>query len=149
MNILFFLILILLSGFLYIEYKNWKYRDTPLEHKPERRRVRKIRELEQLGVTLLEETERQLNSEKMQTRSGLKFIMKMMAELYQAELQRTLKINELVEQFEIMKSQNMLSWAQAHPKTAWFLGILILSIIVDEIRVPLLRIALGYLGISF
>lgn len=115
----------------------------------ERRRTRKVPELEPLGEKMLKETEDMLNRERLHTRDGLKFIMKMMSELYVNDMRRTLKVNELVEQFEILRHKNLIAWIEDHKKLSLFLLLLFFSVMADEIRVPLVRFAFSYIGVNF
>jgi len=114
----------------------------------ERRRTRKVSELEPLGEQILKETEEMLDRDKLATRDGLKFIMKMMQELYIADMRRTLKMNELVEQFEVLRHKSLVSWIEDHKKFSLFLVLNFLALIVPEIRQPILRYALAQIGVQ-
>src|SRR5262245_55651776 len=113
-------------GFLIIELRsrrNGKYPYLGIE----RRKTRKIAELEPLGEGILKETEGMIDKERLATRDGLKFIMKMMSELYIADMRRTLKTNELVEQFETLRHKNLVSWIEEHPKLSYFILLLFIA----------------------
>lgn len=114
----------------------------------ERRKVRKINELDPLGERMIAKTERMLTDDKLETREGVKFIMEMMRDIYISDAQKTLKVNEIVEQFEILRNKSITVWIQDHPKAFLFLMTLAFAWVTDEIRAPLIRQALNYLGIN-
>lgn len=134
-----------LIGLMVIELRNRGAKKGYTGH--ERRRTRKVIELEPLGETILHETQEMLDKEKLATRDGLKFIMRMMQELYVSDMRRTLKVNELVEQFEIIHNKTLISWIEARPKVALFLSLIAMALVVDEIRQPILRYALSQVGV--
>ncbi len=114
----------------------------------ERRNVRKLAELEPLGESILKETEEMLDNDKLATRDGLKFIIKMMGELYMSDVRRTLKVNEIVEQINLIQNKSVVAWIEARPKLALFLSLVIMSLIVPEIRDPILHYALSQIGVT-
>ena len=132
-------------GWLIIEIRS--RRNSKPWHIVERRRPRKVTELEPLGEGILKETEEMIDKERLATRDGLKFIMKMMSELYVADMRRTLKTNELVEQFEMIRHKNLVTWIEDHPKLSYFLLLVFVALIVDEIRLPIVRLILAKIGI--
>jgi len=136
---------VFLIGSLVIEYRG---RDQKGYLGSERRRTRKIVELEPLGEAILKETEEMLDKDRLQTRDGLKFIMRMMQELYLADMRRTLKMNELVEQFEILRHKSFIAWIEEHKKFSLFIVLTFFSIIIPEIRLPILRYAFGLIGVQ-
>jgi hypothetical protein len=148
LSILIALAIFFVLGSLWIEFRERRQAKAEYTGR-ERRRTRKVPELEPLGEALLKETQEMLNHERLRTREGLKFIMKMMSELYISDMRRTLKVNELVEQFEILRHKNLISWIEDHKKLSLALMLLFFSFMADEIRVPLVRFALSYIGVSF
>lgn len=132
-------------GFVIIELRS--RRNSKPGYIVERRRPRKVTELEPLGEGILKETEEMIDKERLATRDGLKFIMKMMSELYVADMRRTLKTNELVEQFEMIRHKNLVTWIEDHPKLSYFLLLVFVALIVDEIRLPIVRLIMAKIGI--
>jgi hypothetical protein len=114
----------------------------------ERRKTRKITDLEPLGEAVLKETQEMIDRDRLATRDGLKFIIKMMQELYVSDMRRTLKVNELVEQMNIIQHKSLISWIELRPKLALFIALVILSLIVDEIRQPIMVYAFSQIGIK-
>jgi hypothetical protein len=72
----------------------------------------------------------------------------MMQELYIADMRRTLKVNELVEQFNVLEAKSVISWVEKQPKLAFFLGLLVLAIVVPEIRDPIFQYTLKQISIG-
>lgn len=145
--ILLFLLLAFLIGSALIEISN-RGRKKGGGYFVEKRRTRKITALEPLGTQILAEVSTMLNEEKLNTRSGLKMLMKLMSETYVADVQRTMKVNEITEQFEILRSKNVVIWIEERPKLALALTLLFFGWTTDELRIPLLREALSRIGIS-
>lgn len=133
-------------GVIWIEFQARRKKSSD-HYGPERRRTRKIAELEPLGESILKETQHMLDQERLHTRDGLKFIMRMMSELYVADMRRTLKVNELVEQMEVLRHKSLIAWIEDRPKFSLFMALVILALVVDEFRVPILRFALAKIGV--
>jgi len=145
-RILLGLVFLFALGYFFIEYR--ERAEKKVYGGAERRKTRKITELEPLGETILRETEEMLDRDRLQTRDGLKFIMKMMGELYVADMRRTLKMNEVVEQLEVMRHKSLIAWIEDHKKTALFLLLIFFALVLPEIRLPILRYAFGLIGVQ-
>ncbi len=115
----------------------------------ERRSVRKVAELDPLGDAMLKRTNQLLEQDEIDTRSGLKLLIEMTQDIYISDIRKTMKINEVVEQVNIIQNKSVITWIEARPKLALFLSLLIMSLIVPEIRDPILRYALSQIGVTF
>lgn len=147
-NAIILMVVLFGIGYLLIEFRSRRNGKYPQGYiGVERRQTRKIAELEPLGEGILKETEEMIDKERLATRDGLKFIMKMMSELYIADMRRTLKTNELVEQFETLRRKNLIGWIEANQKLAYLIFLAFVALIVDEIRVPIVRLIIAKIGI--
>jgi hypothetical protein len=105
----------------------------------ERRRTHKIDLLQPLGNDVLDEAMQLIDENKLRTRDGMRFITKIMQEIHSADVQRTLKINEIVEQFETLRNKSLMIFSEKYPKLSLLIILLIFAWITDEIRAPVIR----------
>jgi hypothetical protein len=145
-TLLLFLAAVHLMGSIVIELVNRSRKYNYLGS--ERRKTRKIAELDPLGEDILREVDEMLDQDKISMEDGLKFIIRMMQRLYVADTHRTLKVNELVEQFNLIQNKNVMSWIEERPKLALFVSLVMMALVVDEIRGPIMKFALSQIGID-
>jgi len=139
-------IVIFAAGSILIEVRN----ATRLGSKPviERRKTQRVEKLEPLGQDVLDGAMNLVDENKLKTREGMRFIIKVMQEVYKSDLERTAKVNEVVEQFETLRSKSLMVFAEKYPKLSLFMILLIFAWITDEIRGPIIRAIFASVHIS-
>lgn len=105
----------------------------------ERRKTQRVEKLEPLGQEVLDGAMNLVDENKLKTREGMRFIIKVMQEVYKSDVERTQKVNEVVEQFETLRSKTVMVFAEKYPKLSLFLVLLIFAWTTDEIRGPIIR----------
>jgi hypothetical protein len=144
------LLFIFIVGLADIEIKERrKINDEKRYFGEERRQVRKVPKLDEepASSTAMSKMEELLQEDKIETRDGLRFIMSMMSELYIADFKRNLKINQVIEQLEILQNKTIIYWIEQNKKTAWLFTMLFIGLVVDEIRVPVFQAIFKWIGI--
>ena len=114
----------------------------------ERRKTRKIEQLQPIGKDVLDGAMDLVDEEKLKTREGMRFIIRVMQEVYRSDVERTQKINEVVEQFEALRNKTAVVFAEKYPKLSLFLVLLVLAWFTDEIRAPVIRELFSMLHIN-
>lgn len=144
-----FFVVVFIAGSLYIEIMKVIQSRRSRGYFRERRKVKNIIPLEPVGKQVLAETIELIDEDKLQTRDGMRLVIKMMSEIYISEMQRTLKINEIVEQFNVLSNKSVVTFVETYPKFSLFLALVIIAWVTDEIRAPIIKLILNKLGISF
>lgn len=114
----------------------------------ERRKTRKVEKLEPLGEEVLDGAMKLVDENKLKTREGMRFIIKVMQEVYNSDVERTQKVNEIRDEFEILRNRSVIVFIERYPKLSLFLGLLIFAWITDEIRGPIIRSLFAMLHIN-
>ncbi len=105
----------------------------------ERRKTQRVEKLEPLGKEVLDGAMNLVDENKLKTREGMRFIIKVMQEVYKSDVERTAKVNEIVEQFETLRSKTIMVFAEKYPKLTFFMILLVFAWTTDEIRGPIIR----------
>lgn len=105
----------------------------------ERRKTQRVDKLEPLGQEVLDGAMNLVDENKLKTREGMRFIIRVMQEVYKSDVERTQKVNEIVEQFETLRGKTLMVFAEKYPKVSLFLLLLIFAWTTDEIRGPIIR----------
>lgn len=114
----------------------------------ERRKTRTIDTLEPIGKEVLDGAMNLVDENKLKTREGMRFIIKVMQEVYQSDVERTQKINEIIEQFETLRNTSAKVFVDKYPKLSLFLALLVFAWVTDEIRAPIIRTLFSMLHIN-
>ena len=129
-------IILFAAGSIVIEIRQRSRNGKPLI---ERRRTQRVEKLEPLGKEVLDGAMNLVDENKLKTREGMRFIIKVMQEVYKSDVERTNKVNEIVEQFETLRAKSLMVFAEKYPKLSLFLILLIFAWTTDEIRGPIIR----------
>lgn len=136
-NYLLIFAILLAVGFIMIEIRKSNHVNGTTFR--ERRRTRTVDKLAPLGDEILDGAMNLVDENKLKTREGMRFIVKVMQEIWKSDVERTNKVNEIVEQFETLRNKSLVVWIERYPKLSLFLCLILFAWITDEIRGPILR----------
>jgi transcriptional regulator CtsR len=114
----------------------------------ERRKNKKISPMEPVSGKVMEDAMELIDENKLKTRDGMRFIVRVMNEIHASDVERTKIVNDLLEQFDILKNKSVWVFAERYPKTTLLLVLTAFAWVTDEIRAPLIRAILAQLHLT-
>lgn len=143
---LLILVVLFVGGSIVIEIRRASLeKHTPLV---ERRKTRRIEKIDPLGEEVLDGAMDLVDENKLKTREGMRFIIRVMQEVYKSDVERTNKVNEIIEQFETLRNKSVTVFVEKYPKLSLFIGLLLFAWVTDEIRGPVVRALFALAHIS-